>query len=271
VTEPPHSAGPLGPDGMAALGEAILRAGTPDGSQAIAAFIGMAVPNDVTVVFAWQRGRRPRHVHENYDAPRKRQATEVYLKGAYLLDPFYVAGEALVSDCVLRLRDVQTDKFRQSEYYRSYYVGTGLIDEISFYAACPEGAVLAVSIGRYGGGSRFSRRDFGRARALLPVVAALIRRQWLGEVAHGAEGERTVAHEAVSPLLQLLAHPPFAVLTAREREIVALMLRGHSSKSMADAVAISVGTVKNHRKNIYRKLSVHSQSELFARFLDLIG
>ena len=34
---------------------------------------------------------------------------------------------------------------------------------------------------------------------------------------------------------------------------------------------ISSGTVKNHRKNIYRKLAIRSHSALFARFLNLIG
>ena len=63
----------------------------------------------------------------------------------------------------------------------------------------------------------------------------------------------------------------FAVLSAREREIVALILKGHSSKSIAWQLAIAVGTVKNHRKNIYRKLAITSQSALFARFLRGIG
>ncbi|MBT5434251.1 MAG: helix-turn-helix transcriptional regulator [Rhodospirillaceae bacterium] len=261
----------LSTDGAAVLGEAVASAGTTVGPEAIAGFVGEAVPNDVTAVFAWQAGHRPRHMHENYDERRKRVATQIYIKGAYLLDPFYVASQDIVSDCVLRLRDVQTDKFRQSEYYRSYYVATGLIDEISFYAKCENRSFLAVSIGRYHGAPKFSQRDYGRACFFLPVVAALVRRQWIGEVAPGPVGEHSAGNEEVIPLLQLLEQEPFSVLTVREREIVAMMLRGHSSKSIARAVAISVGTVKNHRKNIYRKLSVHSQSELFARFLDVIG
>jgi len=87
----------------------------------------------------------------------------------------------------------------------------------------------------------------------------------------GPTGKHQTTNDAALPLPQFLELEPFAALTAREREIVALMLQGHSSRSIAEAVAISVGTVKNHRKNIYRKLAVHSQSELFARFLDVIG
>jgi DNA-binding CsgD family transcriptional regulator len=271
LSETSHTTRQLSPDGTAILGKAISCAGTPEGPDAITAFVGEVVPNNVTAVFAWQAGRRPRHVHENYDARRKQVANQIYMKGAYLLDPFFVASQDIAADCVLRLRDVQADKFRQSEYYRSYYVSTGLIDEISFYAKCENDAFLAVSIGRYRGAPKFSQRDFGRACFFLPVVAALVRRQWLGEVEGDPAGRHQTTNDAVLPLPRLLEQQPFAVLTVREREIVALMLRGHSSKSIAGAVAISVGTVKNHRKNIYRKLAVHSQSELFARFLDVIG
>jgi DNA-binding CsgD family transcriptional regulator len=271
LSDTPQTTRQLSPDGAAILGHAMSCAGTLEGPDAIAAFVGEVVPNNVTAVFAWQAGRRPRHMHENYDARRKQVANQIYMKGAYLLDPFFVASQNIESDCVLRLRDVQTDKFRQSEYYRSYYVSTGLIDEISFYARCENDTFLAISIGRYRGAQKFSQRDYGRACFFLPVVAALVRRQWLAEVGGDSSGRHQSTHDAALPLPQLLEQEPFAVLTAREREIVALMLRGHSSKSIAGAVAISVGTVKNHRKNIYRKLAVHSQSELFARFLNVIG
>ncbi|WP_428981198.1 LuxR C-terminal-related transcriptional regulator [Marinomonas rhodophyticola] len=30
---------------------------------------------------------------------------------------------------------------------------------------------------------------------------------------------------------------------------------------------VSEGTIKNHRKNIYRKLKIKSQAELFCKFL----
>ena len=63
----------------------------------------------------------------------------------------------------------------------------------------------------------------------------------------------------------------FAALSAREREVVALILKGHLSNSIAGQLTIAVGTVKNHRKNIYRKLAIASQAALFARFLRGIG
>ena len=60
-------------------------------------------------------------------------------------------------------------------------------------------------------------------------------------------------------------------LTPREHEVAVHILKGHSSKSLAREINISPETVKIHRRNIYRKLEISSQSELFARFLNTLG
>jgi DNA-binding CsgD family transcriptional regulator len=56
-------------------------------------------------------------------------------------------------------------------------------------------------------------------------------------------------------------------LTAREREIVQLILIGHSSNSICLKLGVSLPTVKTHRRNIYSKLQISSQAELFNLFL----
>jgi DNA-binding CsgD family transcriptional regulator len=56
-------------------------------------------------------------------------------------------------------------------------------------------------------------------------------------------------------------------ITARETDIIELMLKGHAAKSMAAVLNIEEGTVTNHKRNIYAKIGVHSQAQLFDRFL----
>jgi DNA-binding CsgD family transcriptional regulator len=56
-------------------------------------------------------------------------------------------------------------------------------------------------------------------------------------------------------------------LTLREREIAQLILIGHSSNSISLNLGISLPTVKTHRRNIYTKLQISSQAELFSLFL----
>jgi DNA-binding NarL/FixJ family response regulator len=53
-------------------------------------------------------------------------------------------------------------------------------------------------------------------------------------------------------------------LTEREREIVALLCGGDSSKHIARKLDLSVGTVRKHRENIMAKLDVHNVAELIA-------
>ena len=49
-------------------------------------------------------------------------------------------------------------------------------------------------------------------------------------------------------------------LTEREKEILTGLSDGESYGSIADALFISVDTVRYHIRNIYQKLQVHSQS-----------
>lgn len=55
-------------------------------------------------------------------------------------------------------------------------------------------------------------------------------------------------------------------LSEREREIALSLIEGKYPKAIAQALEISVHTVRNHLKTIYRKLGVRSQLELVTRF-----
>ena len=59
-------------------------------------------------------------------------------------------------------------------------------------------------------------------------------------------------------------------LTERETQVINLVLHGHSTKTVAEKLSISMETVKLHRKHAYAKLEVSSQAELFYLFLDSV-
>jgi DNA-binding CsgD family transcriptional regulator len=61
------------------------------------------------------------------------------------------------------------------------------------------------------------------------------------------------------------------LLTAREREIVEHTLKGHSAEAVGRLPGISPGTVRIRRRNIYAKLRISSQGELFSRFIQALG
>ena len=56
-------------------------------------------------------------------------------------------------------------------------------------------------------------------------------------------------------------------LTQQEAELLRLMVAGHSYKTAASDLGISVSTVSFHLQNIYSKLQVHSKSEAVAKAL----
>ena len=51
-------------------------------------------------------------------------------------------------------------------------------------------------------------------------------------------------------------------LTEREKEVLHLIVRGHTSKEIADQLGISKLTVDTHRKHIQQKLGVSKQVDL---------
>lgn len=56
--------------------------------------------------------------------------------------------------------------------------------------------------------------------------------------------------------------PDTEELSSRERDVVVQIVKGLSNKEIADVLCISVHTVITHRKNITRKLNIHSTAGL---------
>lgn len=231
------------------------------------------VPFDFSVFFAYRGAERPICVYDTFTPRQRIIFVTDYQEGPYLLDPFYQVCAERIQPGLYRLRDIAPDRFYHSEYHRSYYRRTGLAEEIGFVIALPGDMRLVISLMRAGTSAPFSDRDIGKLRRVEPIVHAVAFRNWrnLGsQQAMGAEPE------AAPPSLDTQVTSAFVnfgedVLTRREREVVRMVLRGHSSESIGRHLEISTGTVKIHRKNIYGKLGISSQSELFSKFISYLS
>jgi DNA-binding NarL/FixJ family response regulator len=60
------------------------------------------------------------------------------------------------------------------------------------------------------------------------------------------------------------ANTPWSTLTHREREVLKLVAEGHSNRSIAQFLSLSVKTVEKHRSNVMRKLDLHNAAMLTA-------
>ncbi|MEI7982815.1 MAG: response regulator transcription factor, partial [Bacteroidota bacterium] len=63
----------------------------------------------------------------------------------------------------------------------------------------------------------------------------------------------------------LVKHAAPSLLTVREKEILLLITDGMTNDAMAEKLFISVQTVRNHIKNIYEKLQVHSRAQVVVK------
>ncbi len=59
-----------------------------------------------------------------------------------------------------------------------------------------------------------------------------------------------------------------ARLTPREEEVLGYLSKGFANKEIAVKMSVSYETVRDHLRNIYEKLHVHSRTEAVARFLN---
>jgi len=58
------------------------------------------------------------------------------------------------------------------------------------------------------------------------------------------------------------ARPRGSVLTAKERDVARLVAEGLGNRQVAASLKISESTVQVHRRNIFRKLDIHKQTDL---------
>jgi DNA-binding CsgD family transcriptional regulator len=98
------------------------------------------------------------------------------------------------------------------------------------------------------GGRDFTERDCAVLDALRPYLGA---RYTLWAARHGADVE------------PLAAGPD--PLTAREREIVALVRAGLTNAEIAVRLSVAPGTVRRHLENVYGKLGVHTRTAALAK------
>jgi len=81
-----------------------------------------------------------------------------------------------------------------------------------------------------------------------------------------ASGRSTLSPEAARVLVQATrpTKDPLVDLTEREREVLNLVVQGQSNRQIADALVISIATVKAHVSSILSKLQVSSRAEAIA-------
>jgi len=247
-------------DALARLtGDCVPLIGSDTFAPALIRGLRRFVPVDDASVLFYAQGDLPEVVYRENPEARGDESMERFVAGAFLLDPFYRAAKEQQRFGLFRLRDLAPERFKESEYYNSWFRNCGFSDECGYVIEVGRDAFVNVALGRLGRG-RFSEAQERILQSIRPAIDALCQAHWAGDTSSG-DGLRRQLHLALDDFGSSL-------LTERETQVINLVLHGHSTKSVAGRLGISVETVKLHRKHAYAKLEVSSQAELFYLFLD---
>lgn len=258
-------------DDLAAL---IVAIGTPDYPARLDQWMRAQVPFDLISIVIYHGSDQPLHFYDDFSAEARKGLT-LYVAQTFLLNPFFQKHLHGLSDGVYRLRDLAPDEYLESELYRSYEIMITEKEELGFITThWPRGLeeidiavrlspyeTVELAIYRSHHSAPFDDATVEKLRAMLPVTTSSFRQHWQAcKPRYENTPKSNWAEEAFATFGS-------ENLTAREREVVALVLRGHSSESIAVHLDIARATVKTHRKNAYEKFAISTQAELLSLFI----
>lgn len=260
------------PDWLALLRDVLPQVAESSGTDQFASqlvdALQQVLPFDWWMVMVYRRHANPEMLCENFSRSWRARGLTTYVGAFYILDPFYIMSSSLDRPEVCRLGDIAPDGFLDSEYHRAHYARGRIGDEVGYLWPLEPGVTLAVSLERSENGTPFSDDEVRHLDVVQPLLYALACKHWSTmqsrAVPAGDLGLGRVVQEAAEGFGRDL-------LTPRECEVVKLVLRGFSTKSISQSLGISPGTVKVHRENIYGKLGVSTQAELFNMFIASIS
>lgn len=253
------------PQEYLALGEAIAALKTPQFTSRFVAMLRCIADFDCAVILGHRSSKHPIYLYDSLSAQRE-WLFQRYLTHAYLDDPFYTAFEQHRRCGVFHLSDLTPQHPSSSAYQHPFYAQTGWQDEVSVVVDLDGQRSIVIYLGCFAARS-FPRAQIEALQQRFTLLASLCQQHWdrqtlrLAENAQPNEDLRAWVEQAIASF-------GAQRLSRREQEITGLLIQGLDSQEIADALAISLGTVKNHRKRIYAQLHVSSLSELFQLFLN---
>ena len=253
-------------DWFDAVAELLAADGGEATADALIAAIGKVVDHEGTCLLAFHSFAPPEVLHHTLEPEAEQHYVDRYLAGPYLLDPLYQLALRADKPGVCRYRDRTPDRFHSSEYYRQYCERTHLKDEVDYLLDVGETTTLALVVARRD--RPFSKADVDRLTVIRSLVQAAMREIWERWPGRTRSAAPHNMHERLTACFENFGD---GLLTQRERQTTQLLLRGFSTKAIAKRLDIAPGTVMVHKRNLFAKLGISSQYELFSRFIDSLA
>lgn len=245
-----------------ALARAVAATGTDEHVERLIDLIGADIGHDLVTVTRYSATRKPEFIrHRRFSD----EMVQRYLSTYYVYDPFYASWRGERRLGIVPLRALADTEARRGQYIAEFLAQSQICDEVGILLEDGGDWCLGIFLDRTG--RPFRDAELALLAERLPVFAAL---HALDIRAKGPDFSRTSAPAApgASPRREpLLPDGLWPELSARERELVQLVLAGHPTRTIAERLGITVGTAKNHRRRIYEKLDITTERELFLQFL----
>lgn len=235
--------------------------------QTLTHWLQSLAPTDHVVLFVNEGHYPPQPLYYALPPERRRRFIDDYRSGPYLLDPFYLSSLFDKVDGLYSLRDLAREGFESGHYFLTYYHRLRLSDQVGFFTTPEPGCRAVLSLMRATGKNAYDDATLRLLHDAMPVVEDVVRLAWTARSQPPAGALRPTEH--VRAVFSSFGEE---LLTRREHTIAQLMLQGYSSLEIARQLRIAWSTVKVHRRNLYEKLEVDSQAQLFGLFMgELLG
>lgn len=265
-------------DFILTVAQAIERFDHTDGPYILLDAINRIMPFNLAMSAVYRKDTAPVYIADTFKNIQAKRALEHYFEGTYILNPVYNAYLGGLKTGIYRITELAPDAYFSSDHYkhlnvhrhedeelgyRTYGWPAGM-EELIVAIELPEGDMAEISLSRKVSQGGFSDLHIQTVSSIAPIIYALYRRIWQ----HVKKAERQDTE--ILTFDHLLNGFCQDTLSPREREVTHLILKGHSSESIGYNLGISIATVKTHRKNLYAKLGLSTQQELFSLFLKSI-
>jgi DNA-binding CsgD family transcriptional regulator len=251
-----------------ALARIIRAIGEPGFAALVADAVLDFMQFDLGAVVVHRGPARPQLMFDNFDAVGARAGIDNYLAVTHRFNPMLPhAGGRLGA---IRARDFGRPGPRIGQDLRPYLVPAPeeelgfrtvgwpeRLEEVGLYfQAC--GGVVEMSVYR----ERRARQQAAAAQLALLEEMQLPIAEAFDKHARLTGAARTPAEDREG---REAREQTMVLLSPREAQVAELLLAGCGSEAIALRLGIGRYTVKDHRKNIFRKLDISSLAELFAR------
>ncbi|MFV0477151.1 MAG: response regulator transcription factor [Parahaliea sp.] len=231
------------------------------------AAIKSQVAFDSPWIWLFRNKRPPRLLYGDTSSTASWASLNRYIEGAYEDDPFYQVCHRPKTR-IYRLSQLAGSKLTETRYYQEFHGALNIIDKVAYFNRLTPDIAICLSLMRCNSSKPFSDDEFAHLSALADPVSELLSIQ--------CQHKHFSIEHLIQPDIDRQIKQAFdsfgsSILSPREKDVLNMMLHGYNTTASAKKLNLAIETVRRHRKGIYRKLDVNSQTALFSLFINAMS